>query len=117
MDVIDTANALQCYPVLEPQNVVFAFACAIDCVQLDGKSVVDKLLYQMPGVIGNITSARVSLDRCLDPYADVNNAFVQSIWPVVLQDFKVILDLEWNRVMKLKFWWITGSWGWQWSPV
>jgi predicted thioredoxin/glutaredoxin len=117
MDMIDTTNALQCYPVLEPENVIFAFACSVDCVQLDGKSVVDKLLYQMPGVVGDITSARVSLNRCLDPNTDVNDACVQSVGPVVLQDSKVVLDLEWNRVTKFKFWWITGSWRWQRSPV
>jgi hypothetical protein len=78
MDVINTSNTLQCYPVFEPENVILSFTCAIDCIQLNSKSVIDKLLYQVPGVVSDIASARVSLDRCLDPDTDVNDAFGQS---------------------------------------
>lgn len=109
MNMIDATDTLQCYPVLEPEDVVFAIACTKDRVQFRRKSVPDKLLDQMPGVVGDITSTVVGLDRCLDPNTDVNNAFVQSIWPVVLENSEVLLDLEWDGITKLKFWWITRS--------
>jgi hypothetical protein len=117
MDMIDATDTLQCDPVLEPENVVLAFACAKDSVQFDCKRVVDKVLNQMPRVVGDITSIGISLNGCLDPNTDVNDAFVKSIWPVVLENPKVFLDLERDRITKLKLWWITRSRRGQRSPV
>ena len=117
MNVINTTDTLQCNPVLEPENVIFAIPWSKDCVQFRCKGVFDKILDQMPRVSGDITRAVVGLDRCLYPNTDVNYAFVQSIWPVVLENPKVFLDLEWNGVTKLKLWWITRSRRGQRGPV
>lgn len=115
--MIDTTDALQCYPVLEPEYVIFAFACTKHCVQFRCKGVLDEFLDQMPRMVGDITSTVVGLDRCLDPNTDVNDAFVQSIWPVILENPKVVLDLERNGITKFKLWWITRSRRWQRGPV
>jgi hypothetical protein len=117
MDMIDATDTLQCHPVLEPENVILAFTCAKDSVQFDCKRVVDKVLNQMSRVIGDITSIGISLNGCLDPYTYVNDAFVQSVWPVILEYPKVILDLERDRITKLKLWWITRSRRWRRGPV
>lgn len=53
-------------------------------------------------MVGDITSARVGLDGCLEPNAYVNDAGVQSIGPIILEDFEVVLVLERNRIKKLK---------------
>lgn len=83
MDVIDTAYTLQCNPVLEPENVFPAFAWAKYSVQSGYESIVDKIFDQGSGMVGDITSVGVSLNGCLDPDADVDDAFIQSIRPVV----------------------------------
>jgi hypothetical protein len=117
MDMIDATDTLQCHPVLEPENVILAFASAKDLVQFDCERVVHKLLNQMPGVIGDITGIGISFNGRLDPNTDVNDAFVQSVRPVILEDPKVILDFERNRVTKLKLWWIARSRRGQRGPV
>jgi hypothetical protein len=117
MDVIDTTDTLQRNPVLEPENMILAFARAKDCVQFDCKRIVHELLNQMPRVVGDITSAGIRLNGCLHPNTDVNDAFVQSIRPVVLEYPEVILDLERDRITKLKLWWITRSRRGQRGPV
>lgn len=117
MNVIDTADTLQCNPILEPENVILAFSCAKYRVQFRCKGASNKFLDQKPRMVGDITSAVVGFNRCLYPNTDMNDAFVQSIWPVVPEDPEVILDLEWDRVTELKLWWITGSRRGQGSPA
>jgi hypothetical protein len=117
MNVIDATDTLQCHPVLEPENVILAFASAKYLVQFDCERVVHKLLYQMPRVVGDITGIGISFNGRLDPNTDVNDVFVQSVWPVILEDPKVILDFERNRVTKLKLWWIARSRRGQRGPV
>lgn len=109
MDVINAAYTLQCDPILEPENVFPAFAWTKYTVQSCYESVVDKIFDQGSGVVGDITSSRISLDGCLDPDTDMDDAFVQSIWPVILQDPKVILVLERYGVTELKSGWFTRS--------
>lgn len=76
MDMINTAYALQCNPVLEPENVFLAFTWTKDSIQSGCESIVDKVFDELSGKVGDITSSRVSLDGSLDPDADVNDAFV-----------------------------------------
>lgn len=71
----------------------------------------------MPGVVGDITGTGIRLDRCLDPNTDVNDTFVQSVWPVIFENFEVVLDLEWNWITKLKLGRITRSRRGQRGPV
>lgn len=76
MDVIDAAYTLQCNPVFEPENVFSAFAWAKHSVKSGYESVVDKIFNQGSRMVGDITSVGVSLNGCLDPDADMDNAFV-----------------------------------------
>ena len=71
----------------------------------------------MPGVVGDITGSGIGLNGCLDPNTNVHNAFVQSVWPVVLENPEVILDPERDGVTKFKLWWIIRSRRGQRSPV
>lgn len=102
--MINASNTLQGNPVLEPENVFFAFALTKDGVQLVNKSPTNKVIDDGPRLGRDIARFRVSCYRSLDPDTDMDNALSKSIRPVVTKNHKIIRLLEWNRVTKLEGW-------------